>query len=164
MTEITKKDMLNFYRSILDPMGFVITIKPVKQEEPWKPKDADKYDQLNTQDLEKQLANLKVQMDNMQKIMREVRDKAVNMIGQRLPNDYTKDIYIANNMVEKNSVIMTCQALDENNRVYQYLDQLRLQKYKEELLEAFQEKQPGVLSMEMVKENLGARQLKISLK
>jgi hypothetical protein len=160
----TARDIVNLYRSLLEPMGFNVVAKE-KKEEGWKPADWQKYDKMNSVDLDKQMANLKSALQNQEKQMLEIRDKAAKYMETRPMNDFTKTLYIGPGQIEKRMIILSSKSYDDMLQLYGYLENVRQQKWKSEILEGLQEKQPGVTGVDMVREaSVGAPQLKIFLK
>ena len=150
MVEIKKKDIIALYRKLVDPLGYVITTKAGIKTKPWEPEDKAKYDAMDALGLSKEIAELKIQLENLNKIMIEVKKKAINYMNSRQPNSLTETLYTgqyAKNAVETGKVKVTSKTQEGVNRLLNYLEEFKLKKLNEEMMDGFKKEEAGLISM-----------------
>jgi len=166
MAEIKTKDIISFYKKMIDPLGYTIISKSVKQEtDKFVPKDADKYGKMESIEIEKEMADVKAHIDTLEANMNKVKEKAINFMNTQAPTDYTKPMYTA--MYAKNSIPKTAVKVVSGDhegakKLLNYLDLLRGEKLKEELTTKFNEKTEEEAELEIVK-GMGSPELIIRI-
>jgi len=158
--EIKTKDVINVYKKIFDPLGYMITAKEGKTTPEWAPVDKDVYDSMDTIALMKEIAELKIQEENLNKLIIEVRKKAIDYMNSRQPNTLTENLYTgqyAKNAVEVSKVHVVSQTQQDVKRLLNYLDTLKGKKQQEEMQTDFQKEEAGLISMS-VEQGIGKPQ------
>jgi len=136
--EITEKNVINLYRHLIDPLGYVIIPKPEKTLTGWEPKDdKDRYAKMDSMSITREIAELKSRQEVLQKRIAEIKEKVIAFMNLQQPNIVTQKLYTGTygkNTVEKNSIKVDSQEMDLNKKLVNYLETLCNQRIKEEIL------------------------------
>lgn len=166
MAEIKTKDVISFYRKLIDPLGYTIISKaPKKDTDEFVPKEADKYAKMESIEIEKEMGDVKVHMETLQGNMGKLKEKAISFMNTQAPTDYTKPMYTAmyaKNSIPKAAVKVVSKDYEEAKKLMNYLEKLKGTKLKEELTTKFQEQTEEEAALEISK-GMGSPELIIRI-
>ena len=166
MSNKKTKQIVDLYRTLLDPMGYTVVQKESsKKVKDWEPKDKEKYfdkegNIIKSIELEKNIRDLKLQAENIRKVMEETRQNVITFMNTQPPNEITSSLYTgayAKDSIEKAAVRISSDTLDRITRLMEYLAGLKKQKVMEEMVIEIQKKEKSVISMGVNKEMSGTR-------
>jgi len=164
-----KKETISFYKYILDPLGYTVIPKTTKKPKDisWKPKaeDIKEYNEMDSLKIESKIQDLKSIVAGMQKDLIEIKQRVIEYMNRQEPNDLTKPLYTgtyARNAVSRSGVVIESQALNEANNLINYLTELKMVKFKEELISRLHKENEAIMTAEVSNE-LGTPILKITM-
>jgi hypothetical protein len=168
INQTKKREMAKFYKNLLEPMGF--TVVPVdekekKKEPAWKPADTSEFEAMNSAQITKKIKTLKEREDQLNRQMLDIKQKAVEFLNNREPNDLTSSLYTGTygkNVVPGNVISVTSEELRETQHLLKYLADLRLKTQQQELSNELAEKL-NIKSAEVLTPIGGSQRLEITL-
>jgi len=165
MKKIENQEIISFYGKLLEPLGFVIVPKKVSDYKTPKPKNIERYENLDVVGIEKALAELKIKTQNLNKVSSDIKEKAISFMNRQTPNNYTEPLYTGmygKNVINKTSVKVINQELDETTQLMRYLEEIKIGKIQQELLSKAQEEDNLIRDLKIVR-GVGSPTLVVSI-
>lgn len=169
MVVIRTKDIVDLYRTMLEPLGYSIVEKQRPKEVfEWTPADVSLYKNMTSQDLEKALIDAKQKEAALQERLNKVQAQAVIFVEKEGPNDMTRGLFAtsltgAAKLIAINSIQVESTELRNATNLKGYLEGLRSQVLLKEMTEKFKNIEPSLVGIER-NTLFGPVQLKFKIK
>jgi CheY-like chemotaxis protein len=169
MVVISKKDIIDLYRTMLEPLGYSVVEKArPKEVVEWVPVDPSIYKGMTSQDIEKALLDTRQREVALFEKQQKVQAQAAAFLEKEGPNDMTKSLFAtsmtgAAKLIAYGSVQIESKELHEATNLKGYLENLRNQALLKEMTEKFKKIEPSLVSVEKIS-LFGPTQLKFKIK
>lgn len=159
------KKIIDLYRTLLDPYGYTVVLKPSPETgEKWEPENKEIYIDPETKEiissieLEKKIQDLKQQSVNLKKVMEGTKQTMIRFMNKQLPNELTMDLYggVDKKSINQTAIKINCNKLDYTTKLIVYLTALKKIKIKQEMLEEIQQQEgERITSLKVTREVSG---------
>lgn len=166
------KQIIDLYRTLVDPMGYTIVLKKTEtaEAEKWKPENKEVYltkdgkTIIDSIELEKKIQELKVQSEGLKKVMGETKQKIITFMNMEPPNDLTNILYTNSEGKAINPVTIRVfsKRLDYVTKLIDYIIELKRKKLMYEMLAKVKVENENISTLEVCKET-GGPQLKVNI-
>jgi hypothetical protein len=169
MVVIRSKDIVDLYRTMLEPLGYSVVEKAQpKLAINWVPADESIYKNMTSQDLEKALIDVKQKEQGLFEKQQKVQLQAITFLEKEGPNDMTKGLFAtsltgAAKLIAVSSIMVESKELHEATNLKGYLENLRTQVLLKEMTEKFKKIEPSLQSVEKTS-MFGPTQLRFKIK
>ena len=153
MTQIKKHEVVDMYRKLLDPMGYTVVEKkrPKSLFEQWKPKktEADLYAEMSLDKLGKEVTRAETEKAELQAKILDIKRDTVDYLKRVGPSLVTQGIFratMAGVVVDKRSIVVECEKLNELTSLISYLKETQRHKLIQELATGLKKTNPDIIS------------------